>query len=129
MGDNSVRGLSQVSSGIHKMFSLYCGISDLSNGVMLLDEIENGVYYERYSSLWRHLHEMASATGNQIFVTSHSAECLSALLPTLENNVEDFTLLRTERTEDRCVVRHISAPAMRAALRGDIDLRGSVDAS
>jgi len=129
MADNTVRPLSLVSSGIHKIFSLYCGVSDLNDGVILLDEIENGVYYERYTSLWRHLYEMAVETRNQLFVTSHSSECLHALLPVLAEKVEDFTLLRTERQNGQCVVQQISGQAMRAALRGEIDLRGSVDAA
>ncbi len=126
MQDGSVRSLSLVSSGIHKMFSLYCGISDLSSGVMLLDEIENGVYYERYISLWRHLYKMTTEKQNQIFVTTHSEECLKALEPVLEEDASNVTLLRTERHENRCSVRQISGKAVRAALRGDIDLRGSI---
>jgi hypothetical protein len=128
LNGGAVRGLSEVSSGIHKTFSLYCGLSSLTDGVLMLDEIENGIYYEKFTSLWQNLYQMAVQTKNQIFITSHSQECLMALLPLLENNADDFTLLRTERHDKGCVVKQISASAMKAALRGNIDLRGSNNA-
>jgi hypothetical protein len=40
-------------------------------------------------------------------------------------HADDFSLLRTEREGDKCIVRHITGKAMRAALSGEIDLRGT----
>jgi hypothetical protein len=126
MRDGSVRSLSLVSSGIHKTFSLYCGVAALRDGAIILDEVENGIYYEKYESVWRNIYELCSApNNNQLFVTVHSRECLEALLPTLMGHADDFSLLRTEREGDKCIVRHITGKAMRAALSGEIDLRGT----
>jgi hypothetical protein len=126
-----VRPLSLVSAGIHKLFSLYCGVSFAHGGVVLVDEIENGVYYGLYEAMWRHLYDICRQLDNQnqLFVTSHSLECLKALLPIVDNNPNDFSLIQTERRGDQCVVHQVSGQAMQAALAGEGDLRGAAYAS
>ncbi len=130
LADKSVRSLSLISSGIHKTVSLYCGLAELKNGLMLIDELENGIYYERYGMLWRDLVEMTTSLdlegSNQLFVSTHSLECLKSLAPVLENNIENFALFRMERVNNDCIARRISGQAMLAALNGEVDLRGSV---
>ena len=47
-------------------------------GVLLIDEIENGVHYSVLSDLWRFLFAAARANGVQVFATTHSWDCIAA---------------------------------------------------
>lgn len=124
MPDGARRRLSSVSSGLYKIITILAAATHTRDGIILIDEIENGIFYEKYPAVWRIIYDFAKATGNQVFVTSHSAECLAALPDVIGDNSKDFCLLRAERENGACIVRHISGVAMRAALRGKNEVRG-----
>ena len=42
------------------------------------DEIENGIHYTNYEKLWKIVFETAADANCQLFVTTHSKECISA---------------------------------------------------
>ncbi len=120
-----VRRLQLVSSGINKIITLLLACANATNGVILVDEIENGIFYEKYEFMWSVLHKFAERFSCQLFVTSHSLECLEKIVPVMGNNVGDFSLIRTERENAKCVAHHISGTAMAAALRGQNEIRGA----
>jgi AAA15 family ATPase/GTPase len=48
------------------------------HGVVLIDEIENGVYYAALEPFWRTLHRLCVGMNTQIVATTHSLECVEA---------------------------------------------------
>jgi len=127
MKSGEVRRLQLVSSGIYKIVTILLGCASLRSGVILIDEIENGIFYEKYELVWAVLYKFAKEFGNQIFITSHCAECLESLVPVMENSADEFSLLRTERENGNCIVRHISGTSMKAALKRGSEIRGASD--
>jgi AAA15 family ATPase/GTPase len=128
MSSGEVRRLSTVSAGVNKIISIFLACHNLRNGIVLIDEIENGIYYEKYGFFWDALFKFAENTQNQIFAASHSDECIQALLPTIEaHDVGKFALLRAERLNGECVVRHIPGETFRATLRRGGEPRGTAE--
>lgn len=119
-----VRRLQLVSSGINKIITILLACANSRDGIILVDEIENGIYYEKYTFMWYILHKFAQQFDCQIFATSHSAECLGKLPEVIGDEVNDFSLIQTERDNGKCVVRHVSGTAMKAALKGGNEVRG-----
>lgn len=107
----SVKGLgklpmSSVSGGINKYLTILINIGHQRRHVVLIDEIENGLYYRDLTGAWKGIAAACREADCQVFVTTHSLECLRALLPLLDEQSEDFTLLRTEKLnkEDKEIV-------------------------
>jgi hypothetical protein len=125
MSDGARRRLTSVSSGISKIISILLAAACTRKGIIVIDEIENGIFYEKYPAVWKMLFDVAKETENQIFVSSHSAECLAALPDVIGENTSDFCLLRAEQPNGGSVVRHITGRAMSAALRGGNEVRGA----
>jgi predicted ATPase len=116
--------LTQVSSGLHKYLSLLLGSVSYHRGVIIIDEIENGIFHDRYKQMWADLYRLAVQQENQLFVSSHSLECLRALESTIEGHESDFCLLRAGRQENgTTTIRHISGTSVMAALSGNIEVR------
>ncbi len=124
MHDGTRRRMANVSLGIYKIVSILLAATHTRNGILVIDEIENGIFYEKYPAVWRALYDFAKETENQIFVSSHSSECLAALPDVIGDATDDFCLLRAERENGTCTVRRISGIAMAAALRGENEVRG-----
>lgn len=88
--------LNLLSSGLtriaHIMFTLY----SRKGSVLLIDEIENGIYFQKLPSLWDSLLDFCKQTESQVFVSTHSWECIKAALPTVVANPNDFSVIHTD---------------------------------
>lgn len=119
------RPLSLISAGISKIVSILLGAASVTEGVVMVDEFENGIFYEKYAAFWEALIRVCRENGNQLFVASHSAECLKELGNIIMNgNDKDFCLLRTTRFENKCEVENISGASVRDALKLGREIRG-----
>jgi predicted ATPase len=114
--------ISLLSAGITKFFSILAAILYRSHGVVLLDEIENGLYYERLPALWEIMLRLAVDNDTQIFVSTHSNECLQALRSVMDEHESEFMLLRAERNNGSSSIVQFEGHEFEAALakRGEI---------
>jgi hypothetical protein len=113
-----------VSSGIHKTLAILLGIASYPNGAILIDEIENGIHYKSLPKVWEALIAFCEEYKTQLFVSTHSKECLEQLIPHLNKNPDNFRLLRAETTQDGDhVVKNFSGDEFQAALETGVDPR------
>jgi predicted ATPase len=113
-----------VSSGLSKLIALLTAIKANRNGILLVDEIENGIYYGMFSHLWQAIHSFVSLTDTQIFVTTHSWECLKAAAPLIEQHSSDFALVQLYQDEGTTHASLVSGERAAAAIEGGIEVRG-----
>lgn len=124
----SVKGLGRipmgsVSGGVNKYLAILTTLSYKQRGVVLIDELENGFYYANLTGAWRGIVEACLATESQVFVSTHSYECLRALLPLLEEHSEQFTLIRTERLNKEIVLVQFGGSELRDAIEHGFEIR------
>lgn len=86
-----------LSSGINKLLCLLLAIASSRGGVLVVDEIETGFYYQRMASIWRALLSFAKRHRVQIFASTHSGECLAALAEAAGKRADDAALIRTHK--------------------------------
>lgn len=70
--------LPNMGGGIMKLTEMVLCIANAKNGVVLIDEIENGFHHSVLSNVWKAIAQLAKQTKTQIFATTHSWECISA---------------------------------------------------
>lgn len=102
-----------VSSGINKFMSLLIAIRTYRGGVVLIDEIENGIYYKMFPALWEALHKFAIANKTQLFLSSHSWECLRGAASVIDKHTKDFSLIQV--LHDKGVSEALVAAGQNAA--------------
>lgn len=112
-----------VSTGINKLVSILLGIASTPKGVILIDEIENGVYFKTMPKVWESILGFCHKFGVQVFITTHSRECLAAALPTLARHEGAFRLIRAERHGDKRKLRLFAGSEFEAALESDYEVR------
>ena len=83
-----------ISSGINKILSLLITIASTKNGIILVDEIENGVYFKNYEYLWYLVDEFSSKNNTQVFITSHSKECILAASDIIKEKYNEYSLIQ-----------------------------------
>jgi len=109
--------LPNVSGGINRIVSVMLALSSRPNSVVLVDEIENGIYHKHHNALWRGLLAFTRTYEGQLIVTTHNEEWLESLFQAAGNEVEDIGLWRIERSQGGPVVRQFSGRQAAAALK------------
>ena len=77
-------GLSQrvpiqvLGDGIRKIFDIVVAMFQCENGVMMIDEMENGFHYQSMPLLWRAIIQTAKELNVQVFATTHNIDTLQA---------------------------------------------------
>jgi hypothetical protein len=87
-----------VSNGLNKVANVFALLASHTGGVVIIDEIENGIYHKKIPQLWESIIRL-SGDNVQSFISTHSLECLRAISPFLSKNPEKFRLIRTETDE------------------------------
>jgi hypothetical protein len=75
-------------------------IANAQNGILLIDEIENGLHYSAMTNVWKAIASVAREYDVQIFATTHSWECIRyahEAFSSSKNYDEDFRLHRLDR--------------------------------
>lgn len=70
--------LNALGTGVYKIFNYIVSIPFIANGVLLIDEIDNGFHYSALRNLWLSLFEICHKNNVQLFATTHSYECIKA---------------------------------------------------
>jgi hypothetical protein len=115
--------LSVVSSGISRLFTFILSIVQQTHGVVLIDEIENGIFHDRYQLVWETVADLARRHDTQLFITTHSKECLRAAVPIIAKAMGDFSLLRINRERASSTVEFFGGEQMEAALEKNGEVR------
>ena len=83
-----------MGEGMTRIARLVLAISSAPGGVVLVDEVENGLHHKVLPKVWEVVDTAAKQFDTQIFATTHSFECIRAAHESL--NGDDFRLHRLE---------------------------------
>lgn len=73
-----------LGDGIRKIISILINIYKVRNGgILLIDEIDNGLHYKSMPTLWKSILSMTRKYDVQLFATTHNIDSLRALNHTL----------------------------------------------
>ncbi len=75
-GLNRLVPVALMGEGVRRLLSILLAIFRTSGGVVLIDEIENGLHYSVQKQVWQAIARAARQAGVQVFATTHSWECL-----------------------------------------------------
>lgn len=98
--------ITYMGDGISRLLAILLAIASNKNGLVFVDEIENGIHYSVLDKIWEMIGAAAKEYNCQVFATTHSYEALSAAIDGLPENVrDDFKYFRFEKNnENRKVV-------------------------
>ena len=71
--------LGSLGGGMNRMLPLALSLIDNQSSMLLVDEIETGLHYSVMGDLWRLVIETAKKRNIQVFVATHSLDCVRGL--------------------------------------------------
>lgn len=109
--------------GVNRLFGLILSLTSAKGGILLVDEIENGLHYSILNNVWTTIFKMARKLNVQVFATSHSWDCIDAFQKAAQESPEDGALIRLTATEDNVIATVFQERELEIASREKIELR------
>lgn len=72
--------LSSMGDGLNKVLRIILALLSCKNGVLLIDEIENGLHHSITDKLWEVIFELSSKLNVQVLATTHSNDCVMSFI-------------------------------------------------
>ena len=93
-----------LGEGLNRVLGFALLMSEASGGMLLIDEIENGLHHSVQKEVFSYLQSLANTFDVQIFATTHSQECVIAAHEAFRE-YQEFAFYRLDRldTEVRAV--------------------------
>lgn len=91
--------LNSMGDGMSRILQLILSIFPAKNGILLIDEFENGLHYSVQEEVWRIIFKLAEELNIQVFATTHSWDCIESFTKAAIENQEDGVLLKISRSK------------------------------
>lgn len=116
--------LGSLGGGMKRLFSIALGLTSAQDGMLLLDEIENGLHYSIQPDVWRFIFAAARRLNVQVFATTHSWDCIEAFQAAAQEATEDEgVLIRLENKKGKIVSTMFDERRLEIATREAIEVR------
>ncbi|MDQ2716171.1 MAG: ATP-binding protein, partial [Chloroflexota bacterium] len=115
--------LRSLGDGMQRMLGIALALVNARDGLLLIDEIENGIHYSAQSDLWRFIFEVASRLNVQVFATTHSWDCIEAFQKVARQNKAEGLLVRLSSKHNDIAVTLFDEEELGIATRERIEVR------
>jgi AAA15 family ATPase/GTPase len=113
-----------MGEGTYRLTSVILAIAFSRNGLVMIDEIENGFHYSVLPKVWEAISQASLQFNAQVFLSTHSLECILAAHRTFENaNAYDFSFHRLEATPDGIQAVGYDKGSLSASLESHFEVR------
>lgn len=110
-----------MGAGLTHVARIVLRAADAKDGVLLIDEIENGLHHSVLSNVWLAIEKAVELFNVQVFATTHSHECVTAAYNALGPN--GFRLHRLDAVDDVTSCVTYSSEALEGAIRHNLEFR------
>jgi predicted ATPase len=122
-GEGKFLPVSVAGRGFSRMLTLACVLVDNAGGLVLIDEIEDGLHYSVLPDVWKVIVQTALFHSVQIVATTHSLEAINAAVDGSEDHEGSLAFYRLERRKGDIAVVAGEDRRLRAAVSVGFELR------
>ncbi len=100
--------LTILGDGIRRIISIATGLVECENGVFCIDEFENAIHTVALENFVSWFVEIVKELKIQVFATTHSIECVDAIIKGTKSNLKDLSLFRLKSNNNGVFCKKIS---------------------
>ena len=124
IGLNELVPIPIMGEGMVRLISILLAIYDSPDGIILIDEIENGLHNTVMAKVWEAISQAARQSNAQIFATTHSWECVVAAHQALNaSDVYDFLFHRFNLIDGEIKVVTYDQKKLETAISAGLEVR------
>jgi len=124
-GNQGVLPLRSMGDGMNRILSIILSLVNSDDGFLLIDEFENGLHYTVQEQLWDIVFNLSQKLNIQVFVTTHSEDCISGFehALNLQKYSIDGKLIRLDNQEGTIMQVEFNADELKIANDLNIETR------
>jgi len=113
-----------MGEGTAKLLAYITAVIHAPDGILLIDEIENGFHYSVLPEVWKALFQAAEKHNCQIIATTHSLEAINAMASALSNvEMTQWCFIRIDSEDNKPVFKYYSPETLLAAMERSWEVR------
>lgn len=116
--------LRSLGDGMQRMLGIALALANAQDGMLLIDEIENGIHYSAQTELWQLVFQLAHRLNVQVFATTHSWDCIEGFQKAAqEDKQEEGVLIRLSIKKGEVGATLFDEEELGVATREQIEIR------
>lgn len=124
IGMDNFLPINHLGEGIVRILNILSTIYWARNGILMIDEIENGLHVSSIKYMWEMVLESSKQNHTQIFMTTHSSDVIQGLSLALKDKLDSVACFWLSKfDDDRIKAYRYSSDGLKNALDVGIDIR------
>ncbi len=115
--------LRSFGDGLNRLFGIVLSLVNAKDGLLLIDEFENGMHHRVQLDVWRTVFSLAQKLDVQVFATSHSWDSIEAFQKAAAEVPEEGALVRLSRKGEDIIPTLFREDELAVATRDRIEVR------
>ncbi len=124
VGLKSLIPLAACGEGFVRLFTMIVELTASRGGLLLIDEIDNGLHYSVLNKLWALLDHLTKLHGVQLVATTHNEELIQSALEAFASKPDDLGLFRIDKRDGKHSIANYDAIAQEAIRLEHFEVRG-----
>lgn len=124
-GEETPVPMDSMGDGMRRILTLIMALVSVQQSVLLIDEIDTGLYYGVLKAMWQVVIETATKQNAQVFATTHSWDCVKAFQQALSQSPrrDDGLLIRIDRNQGQTQATTYGVDELDIAIAQGIEVR------
>jgi AAA15 family ATPase/GTPase len=115
--------LKSLGDGMTRLFHIILSLVTAKDGVLLIDEFENGLHWSTQTKAWELIFILAKQWNVQVFCTTHSKDCINSFEGIWTQNPEDAAFFRLYRKENQSHIKAYDLEMLSDAIETETEVR------
>jgi hypothetical protein len=112
-----------LGNGMMRVLNMALALVNLQDGMLLIDEFENGLHYSIQPDIWRLIFQVARRLNVQVFATTHSQDCIRAFTDVSQEGQEGGLFMRLQEKKGEISAVLYDMDELRFAVDKEIEVR------
>ncbi len=115
--------LKRLGDGAQRLLGIALALANSQNGILVIDEVENGIHHSIQHLLWRMIFKTAVENNIQVIAATYSRDCIYNFAVAANETPAVGTLYRLEHFGDDLHAVHYSEENLMVAAQQEIEVR------
>ena len=109
--------------GILRLFEILLSLVNARDGILVVDELENGLHYTIHPKVWDIVFRLAKKLNVQVFATTHSWDCIRGFEVAWREHLDEGTFFRLDIKGERVKATYYDLNVLQDAIIADVEVR------
>ena len=117
--------ITKYGEGVQRVFEIALMMGYCQNGILCIDEFESAIHKSLLVDFSKFVHELAERFNVQVFLSTHSKECIDAFVENKYKNNEITAYALSEKSDGQIECKYVDGKRLESLIDSiNIDIRG-----